>query len=142
MRLPASLEERTQVMGKQIKKTVVPPREERLENIGKPKTPKIGGITPEKVDLPDVDDLLDKMKKATAPLEYSVWSFKVKGFDYTIGVDWGTEEVAVNPTCNINCKCPPCQSGQCHSCSVDAMRNADQATVRAAASQYRGVIYE
>jgi len=54
-------------MGKQTKKVVVPPREERLEKIGDPKPPKMGKLAPRKVEVPKVEDLLDKLKRVTSP---------------------------------------------------------------------------
>src|SRR5258708_1369036 len=63
--LPSAKEGRIQVddMAKRIEKTVVPSREERLEQMGDPKPPKMGGITPTTVEVPEVDDLLEKMGK-------------------------------------------------------------------------------
>jgi len=50
---------------KRLPKIIVPSREERFEDLGDPKPPKMGSITPQTVDLPHVDDLLEKLKKVT-----------------------------------------------------------------------------
>jgi len=100
---------------KQIQKKVVPSREERLEQIGDPKAPKMGGITPTKVELPEVDDLLDKMKKA-APQNL-------------IGPDLinfrnlfiGDSEQPYQP-CSIGCQCLPCLRGDCYNHIVSNRR--------------------
>src|SRR5271167_3610400 len=70
-------------MRKQTPKIVVPPRDERLEQMGDPKPPKMGGITPTKVELPEVDDLLEKLKKVTAPLLVPIFTpdWKFIGLD-------------------------------------------------------------
>jgi hypothetical protein len=115
-------------MAKRVKKTV-PPREERLAAIGDPKTPRMGGITPKSVEVPEVDDLLSKMKKATAPRE--VYKF--------VGFDLGGEDRSVSGRCNHGCSCGPCRRGDCGRCTVDAQRNADRDTVRAYVARYRGI---
>jgi hypothetical protein len=117
-------------MGKQIEKKIVPPREERLERIGDPKAPKMGGVTPKKVELPEVDDLLDKLKKVTAPFSAGFITFDLcaETFDHS--------------HCHVNCKCPPCLAGFCSLCTVEALRNEPQDVVRAAVTQYRGVVFQ
>lgn len=53
-------------------KKIIPEREERIENMGKPKPPKMGKISPGKkpgkkeyIHVPKVDDLLEQLKKIT-----------------------------------------------------------------------------
>jgi hypothetical protein len=116
------------LMPKQVKKTVRP-REERLAAIGDPKTPKMGGITPKAVEVPEVDDLLSKMRKVSAP--------KSIPLQY-VSFDLGTEEF-VRDHCNHGCSCGPCRRGVCGNCTVDAQRNADRDTVRAYVARYRGI---
>lgn len=96
------------------KKKTVPPRDERLEKMGDPKPPKMGKVAPTKIDVPPVDDLLEQLKKVTAPLE----------------------------RCTVDCQCLPCQQGRCDGCHVERVRdNPDRDVVRAAVTQYRGVLY-
>lgn len=134
-------------MGKQIKKTVVPPREERLEKIGDPKTPKMGGLTPKKIEVPEVGDLLDKMREAApAPrsrlVRRDLTNFKsLLNFEY-VSFDLETEPREHND-CSVGCGCPPCRRGDCMRCLVEAQRfGGDRDALRDAVMQYRGVIYE
>jgi hypothetical protein len=105
-------------MQKRIKKTVVPSRDERLAEIGGPKTPRMGSITPKTVEVPPVGDLLDQMRKATAPPKLKIW-------------------------CTASCHCPPCERGECGSCLVDSQYRLglDRETVRASVTKYRGVVF-
>jgi len=50
-----------------IEKEIVPSREERMENIGEPKPPKMGSISPTSIQLPEVDDLLAQLHHAPKP---------------------------------------------------------------------------
>lgn len=61
-------------MGKKPK-IIVPPREERLEALGDPKSPKMGGISPKAVALPEADELVEAMRKATAKKRGKIASF-------------------------------------------------------------------
>jgi hypothetical protein len=100
------------------RKEIMPSRDERTEQMGKPKLPKMGGITPATVELPDVDDLLKKLKRASA----------LNGVLYK---EQGGH-------CHIACKCGPCQSGYCSKCEVEAVRDhPDRFMVRSLVRQYR-----
>jgi hypothetical protein len=100
-------------MPKQTPKIIVPPRAERYEEMGDPKPPKMGKLTPTKIEIPEVDDLLEKMKKVTAPLEFS--------------------------QCHVSCRCLPCRQGACNGCHVERHRdNPDRNLVRDLVAQYRG----
>jgi hypothetical protein len=110
VRLLGTAEEKRTKMSK-----IVPPRIERLQEMGNPKAPKIGGISPKTVQVPPVEDLIMKMQDAVL-------------------------EEKQNPPCCINCKCPPCRRGDCRNCYVSAAR--DTKAVKDYASMYRGVIYE
>jgi hypothetical protein len=118
-------------MAKRIKKTMVPPREERITAIGDPKTPKMGSITPTKVHVPEVGDLLDKIEKAVAPREVFMPPYRFTSFDLGTEVEYNR--------CTANCNCPPCRRGACAACLVDAQRNADRLTVRSFVAEYRGI---
>ena len=107
-------------------KTRVPPREERLEQIGDPKTPKMGGITPTKLELPEVDDLLDKMKKETQKINSDAvleaanqiresYFQRESFFQRDLWNDSSSSPKAV--PCMINCSCEPCRRGACSSCA-------------------------
>jgi len=125
-------------MGKQIKKTVVPPREERIAEIGDPKTPKMGGITPTTVELPNVEELLGEITKIAADQACrEIWSFG-SPFEF-VSFDLGSEDRSVVDRCNHGCSCSPCRHGNCAACTVDAQRNADRQTVRAYVAKYRKV---
>jgi hypothetical protein len=96
-----------------VEKIIVPPRVERYEEMGDPKPPKMGKITPTKIEIPEVDDLLDKLKKVTAGQDFS--------------------------KCTANCRCLPCLQGACDGCHVERHRdNPDRALVRQLVSHYRG----
>jgi hypothetical protein len=114
-------------MAKRIKKTVVPPREERLDNIGDPKTPKMGGITPKNIELPKVDDLLRKMEAVSPAFERGVRELFVTSLaNYKfVSFDMGTE-AEHGGLCKYGCGCPPCRRGDCGRCTVDAERHAAQ----------------
>jgi hypothetical protein len=121
-------------MKKRIEKTVVPSREERMEKIGDPKTPKMGKITPKKIEVPEVDDLLDKLKQAAPPpVVREVWNFPAQFVSFDLAAP-----VSGN-RCNVNCQCAPCRRGDCGDCYVDRQRNSDRDTVRAFVAKYRGV---
>jgi hypothetical protein len=111
---------------KQVEKIIVPPRAERYEEMGDPKPPKMGKITPIKIEIPDVDDLLEKMKKVTAP--------DLRTIGFTI------EEVYTEfGKCHVGCRCLPCLQGACGGCHVERHRdNPDRDLVRALVAQYRG----
>ena len=124
-------------MRKQTPKIEVPPREERLDQMGDPKPPKMGGITPTKVELPEVDDLLEKLKKVTAPLLVPMLTpdWKFIGFDVAHEKD--------HSHCHVNCKCPPCLAGYCSRCDVEARRDdVDRTAVRALVAEYRGAVIQ
>ena len=103
-------------MMKRVKPTTVPSREERLEQIGDPKTPKMGGITPTKLELPEVDDLLDKMKKETRKFNPEI---RESFFQRDLWNDYQQQEYSSKNTapCMINCSCEPCRRGACSSCA-------------------------
>jgi hypothetical protein len=114
--LPTTHDSVTMFMKKEkVEKIIVPPRAERYEEMGDPKAPKMGKLTPTKIEIPEVDDLLEKMKKVTAPLEMG--------------------------GCDINCQCLPCRQGACSGCHVERLRYAEPSVLREAAAKYRGVIY-
>lgn len=149
----ASIEER--VMGKRIEKKIVPPRDERMEDLGKPKTPKMGGITPKKVELPEVDGLLDKMKQALPEMfEPPMWARFYTTDDYERDfrsryLSDFEREFMIDPSepklshCHINCQCLPCQQGRCSGCHVERLRHSgDTEAIREAMRQYRGATYE
>lgn len=46
------------------KKEAVRSREERMESLGDPKAPRMGGLAPKTVDLPEVDGLLEEMERS------------------------------------------------------------------------------
>ena len=103
-------------------KTVVPDREKRLDKIGDPKTPKMGGITPKTIKLPSVDGLLDKMQKATEPAVAPTVrvrfmppenGYKFVSFDLGVSSNGGR--------CPHGCSCPFCRRGDCGRCTVDAL---------------------
>jgi hypothetical protein len=119
-------------------KIVVPSREERLEIIGGPKPPKMGGVTPKTVDLPEVDDLLEKMKQVTPKTKKDLLSVPLPG-TIDFGELWTKED---HSHCHVNCKCPPCLGGFCSRCTVEALRNEPQDVVRAAVTQYRGTVFQ
>ena len=97
-----------------VEKIIVPPRDERYEEMGDPKPPKMGKLTPTKIEIPDVDDLLEKMKKITTAPQDFTW-------------------------CNVQCRCLPCQQGHCEGCHVERHRdNPDRSLVRQLVAQYRG----
>ena len=94
-------------MGKQIQKTEVPPRDERLEQMGDPKPPKMGGITPTSIDLPDVDDLLEKMNKVVPKKKLRLSdTFKAEFISFDLETEFSR--------CSIGCPCDPCRRGECH----------------------------
>jgi hypothetical protein len=96
-----------------VEKIIVPPRAERYEEMGDPKPPKMGKISPTKIEIPEVDDLLEKMKKLSAGQDFS--------------------------KCTANCRCLPCLQGACDGCHVERHRdNPDRALVRQLVSHYRG----
>jgi hypothetical protein len=103
-------------MRRRIKKTVVPPREERMEKIGDPKTPKMGGITPKSIEVPEVDDLLKKMNRATAHVSRQIFlpPYRFVSFDLVTEAAYGR--------CRVGCDCEPCRSGACGSCLREADR--------------------
>jgi hypothetical protein len=115
LRLSTSLEGRASVSKKKEElfgKIVVPPRVERYEDMGDPKPPKMGKITPTTIEIPVVDDLLEELKKTCAT-----------EFD----------------KCWVNCKCLPCQQGKCGGCHVERLRaHPDRELVRQTVAQYRG----
>jgi hypothetical protein len=123
-------------MRKRIK--VIPPRDERMEKIGDPKTPKMGKITPKSIELPPVDGLLDKMRKATAPVRIKFLPPE-NGYPPML-FDLGSKDRDAHHGggCSIKCRCLPCLDGNCDSCYVDAQRyNPDKDVVRALVAQYR-----
>jgi hypothetical protein len=126
-------------MKRKIKKTVVPPRKERMEKIGNPKTPKMGGITPKNIEVPEVDDLLDKMKKAfsdrsfTNPDLVNVKNLYRQGFSYDIET-----ESQGHSRCSINCGCAPCLRGECGRCTEDVKRR--EAMRNLIAGKYSGLL--
>jgi hypothetical protein len=96
-----------------VEKIIVPPRAERYEEMGDPKAPKMGKITPTEIEIPEVDDLLEQLKKVTAPLEFA--------------------------KCYVNCRCLPCRQGACDGCHVERHRdNPDRGLVRQLVAEYRG----
>ena len=98
---------------KSVEKIIVPPREERYEEMGDPKPPKMGKLTPTKIEIPEVDDLLEKLKKVTAPLEFA--------------------------KCHVGCRCLPCRQGACNGCHVERHRdNPDRDLVRRLVAEHRG----
>jgi hypothetical protein len=105
------------------KKIAVPPRAERIQEMGKPKSPRMGAIAPKTIAVPEVGKLVDQMAKVAED----------------ILLDRFLEEKQ-NPPCCINCKCPPCRRGDCGNCFVSAAR--DTKAVKDYASMYRGVIYD
>jgi len=129
-------------MPKQVKKTVRP-REERLAAIGDPKTPKMGGITPKAVELPNVEELLGEITKVKADqYRQEIWTGSIAPFEFVsfdLGSKEGDRSVNGDGRCNHGCACGPCRRGDCGNCTVDAQRNADRATVRAYVARYRGV---
>jgi hypothetical protein len=137
-------------MGKQIEKKVVPPREERREQMGDSKPPKMGGVTPQTVEVPEVDDLLEKLKKIGVGPQTRKELLRVpspgavdfNGLRRMVDGDWDTI-FTEGGHCHVNCKCPPCQSGYCSRCTVEAMRDdVDRTAVRAAVAEFRGVVLQ
>lgn len=138
-------------MKKRIEKTVVPNREERLAKIGEPKTPKMGGITPKNIEVPEVDDLLKKLKKVVSvrggvnlrvPCDVvikNLWDNVELPFQYVDQSRSRAVEQEYGGWCNVGCKCPPCLRGACVGCLVDAERYSDKETIRTVVAQYRGV---
>jgi hypothetical protein len=125
---------------KRKEKTVVPPREKRLAEIGDAKAPKMGGITPKTVCVPEVDDILGEMKQFSADQACrEIWSFG-SPFEF-VSFDLASAEGdrSVVDRCNHGCSCDPCRHGNCGACLVDAQRNADRQTVRAFVAEFRGV---
>ena len=111
--LPRESEPMMFMKKEKVEKIIVPPRDERYEEMGDPKPPKMGKLTPTKIEIPEVDDLLEKLKKVTAPMEFS--------------------------KCHVNCRCLPCRQGACNGCHVERHRdNPDRALVRQLVSEYRG----
>ena len=113
--LPTTHDSVTMLMKKEkVERIIVPPRAERYEEMGDPKPPKMGKLTPTKIEIPEVDDLLEKLKKVT-----------------TAGQEFSK--------CTANCKCLPCLQGVCDGCHVERLRDhPDRALVREAVGQYRG----
>lgn len=97
-------------MGKQIKKIEVPSRDERLDQMGDPKPPKLGGISPTTVEVPDVDDLLEKMNKVVPKKRKPRLSDTFKAEFIGNFMDLNQE---YNP-CTIGCPCEHCRRGECH----------------------------
>lgn len=110
-------------------KKIVPLRKKRMEEMGDPKTPKMGSVTPKTVQAPVVGDLIEEMRQATLSDLLTI--------DYA-----AIEEMLMGGRCKSNCHCPPCERGDCDRCYVDAQRNADRKTVRAYVAEYRGVKFE
>lgn len=111
--LPRTSESMMFMKKEKVEKIIVPPRAERYEEMGDPKPPKMGKITPTKIEIPEVDDLLEKLKKVTAPMEL------VK--------------------CGVGCRCLPCLQGACSGCHVERHRyDADRTLVQQLVAQYRG----
>lgn len=114
-------------------KIEVPPRDERIEQIGDPKAPRMGSITPTSVELPEVDDLLKKMERIgpktrkellSIPMPAGVdfgelWTKEDLNFKFFIS-DFVQREYSVNGSdCTINCPCGPCRSGNCFGCTIN-----------------------
>jgi hypothetical protein len=94
---------------KRIEKIKVPSRKERLEQIGDPKPPNMGEISPTTVDIPEVDDILEKMNKVV-PKKKLRLSETFKAEFMSFDLDQHDDDVR----CPIGCPCDPCRNGQCH----------------------------
>ena len=104
-------------MAKQDPKIEVPPRDERLEQMGEPKPPKMGGITPTSIDLPEVDDLLKAMNKVFPKTRKELLRVPMSGaVDYA--ALWKKEDEQSND-CPVRCRCAPCRRGDCGRCTAD-----------------------
>ena len=105
----------------------VPSRDERLAKIGDPKTPKMGGITPKTISVPEADNLLNKMRKAAPPTP-RMSAYTPNGWvdlGKIVSFDFETEPREQGGPCRWGCSCPPCQRYECGSCLVDAQRGKD-----------------
>jgi hypothetical protein len=98
-------------------------REERFDGIVGLKMPKMGSITPKNIEVPEIGDLLGKIRAAV--LAPSLTSLDLTDFknswNYRTSFDFETKPEQ-GGRCRYGCGCLPCRCGDCGNCTVDAQR--------------------
>ena len=99
------------------------PMIQKSKKAGIPVSESSGKIAPKRVDVGSANDLLAELEATSMNAKWE--RYKLDGIKH--------------PSCDVNCKCPPCLAGACRDCYVDVETRRGMGGPSASAyDMYRG----